>query len=126
MVDLCRVVACRDRLRRPFMATIYGDYLRRLFAAIIRRVVACGSTSGGVDIRPFPDNWKMKDALGNYNENSEQWDHHTVIKQLHLVKPGLAIIIDCVPEVEKPYSRLFHGYIFSVVCRHVFRELKPP
>ncbi|MDR3250780.1 MAG: esterase family protein [Tannerella sp.] len=56
---------------------------------------ACGSTSGGVDIRPFPDNWDMKDALGNYRDNSEQWDNHTVIKQLHLIKPSLAIIIDC-------------------------------
>jgi S-formylglutathione hydrolase FrmB len=56
---------------------------------------ACGATSGGVDIRPFPDNWEMKNALGNYNENSDRWDNHTVIRQLHLVKPGLAIIIDC-------------------------------
>ena len=56
---------------------------------------ACGSTSGGVDIRPFPDNWEMKNALGNYTENSERWDNHTVITQLHLIKPELAIIIDC-------------------------------
>ena len=56
---------------------------------------ACGSMSGGVDIRPFPDNWEMKNALGNYHENNERWDNHTVINQLHLIKPGLAIIIDC-------------------------------
>ena len=56
---------------------------------------ACGSTSGGVDIRPFPNNWNMKDALGNYQENSERWNNHTVINQLHLIKPNLAIIIDC-------------------------------
>ena len=56
---------------------------------------ACGSTSGGVDIRPFPDNWEMKKALGSYQENSDIWDNHTVIKQLHLIKPELAIIIDC-------------------------------
>ena len=83
---------------------------------------ACGSTSGGVDIRPFPDNWEMKDALGNYNENSERWDDHTVIKQLHLVKPGLAIIFDCGTEDffyevnenlhrEMLYRNIKHDYI---------------
>ena len=56
---------------------------------------ACGSMSGGVDIRPFPDNWEMKNLLGNYHNNKERWDSHTVINQLHLIKPGLAIIIDC-------------------------------
>ncbi len=56
---------------------------------------ACGSTSGGVDIRPFPGNWEMKNSLGNYRENSERWDNHTVIKQLHLIKPDLTLIIDC-------------------------------
>jgi S-formylglutathione hydrolase FrmB len=56
---------------------------------------ACGSTSGGVDIRPFPDNWEMKNALGTYPENNERWDNHTVINQLHLIKPDLAIIFDC-------------------------------
>ena len=56
---------------------------------------ACGSLSGGVDIRPFPENWEMKNALGSYLENIKRWDSHTVITQLHLIKPELAIIIDC-------------------------------
>lgn len=56
---------------------------------------ACGSASGGVDIRPFPENWEMKNALGDYQKNSERWNNHTVINQLHLIKSGLAIIIDC-------------------------------
>ena len=30
---------------------------------------AAGSTSGGVDIRPFPDNWDMKKQLGEYKNN---------------------------------------------------------
>lgn len=83
---------------------------------------ACGSTSGGVDIRPFPDNWEMKNALGDYNKNREQWDNHTVIKQLHLIKPELAIIIDCGTEdffykvnenlhKEMIYHNIKHDYI---------------
>ncbi|MDR1881290.1 MAG: esterase family protein [Prevotella sp.] len=57
---------------------------------------ACGSMSGGVDIRPFPDNWDMKKRLGKYKENKENWDNHTVINRLHKIQPNsLAIIIDC-------------------------------
>lgn len=58
---------------------------------------ACGSMSGGVDIRPFPNNWNIKDALGNYAENQEIWNEHTVINQIpYSLKYGnLSIIIDC-------------------------------
>lgn len=56
---------------------------------------ACGSTSGGVDIRPFAEHWEMKEQLGDYYTNSERWDAYTVMNQLHLIKPGLAIIFDC-------------------------------
>ena len=57
---------------------------------------ACGSIHGGVDIRPFPDNWEMKKALGPYDENQERWDEHTVINQLDRIQSNPpAIIIDC-------------------------------
>ncbi|EGK00909.1 alpha/beta hydrolase [Dysgonomonas gadei] len=57
---------------------------------------ACGSMSGGVDIRPFPNNWEMKSWLGKYKENEGQWNEHTVIDQLYKIEPNsLAIIIDC-------------------------------
>jgi len=57
---------------------------------------AAGSTSGGVDIRPFPNNWEMKKQLGEYETNKEMWDNHTVINQLDNLKNGeLALIIDC-------------------------------
>ena len=57
---------------------------------------ASGSTSGGMDIRPFPKNWDMAKQLGEYESNKEVWDNHTVINQLDRLKDGsLAIIIDC-------------------------------
>ena len=57
---------------------------------------ACGSSSGGVDIRPFPDNWEMNKLLGRYDENPEIWENHTVINQLPRIRPAsLAIVIDC-------------------------------
>jgi Predicted esterase len=57
---------------------------------------AAGSTSGGLDIRPFPTNWEMSKQLGKAAENAEVWDAHTVINQIDKLKDGdLAIIIDC-------------------------------
>ncbi len=57
---------------------------------------AVGSMSGGVDIRPFPDNWEMKVQLGEYDSNKEVWDSHTVATQLDKIENGdLAILVDC-------------------------------
>ncbi len=57
---------------------------------------AAGSTSGGVDIRPFPNNWEMKKQLGELAANEEIWNSHTVINQVDKLKNGdLALIIDC-------------------------------
>lgn len=57
---------------------------------------AAGTTSGGMDIRPFPKNWEMSIQLGELSENKEIWDYHTVINLVPTMKPGrLAIIMDC-------------------------------
>ena len=57
---------------------------------------AAGSMSGGVDIRPFPNNWDMSKRLGEYAEKPENWEKNTVINMLHLIRPrSLAFIIDC-------------------------------
>ena len=48
-------------------------------------------------IRPFPENWEMKQLLGPYSENPQRWNEYTVINQSpYNSKSGpLAIIIDC-------------------------------
>jgi S-formylglutathione hydrolase FrmB len=57
---------------------------------------SAGSTSGGVNIIPFPKNWKMADQLGDYESNKEAWRDHTVINLVPQLKPGqLNIIFDC-------------------------------
>jgi S-formylglutathione hydrolase FrmB len=57
---------------------------------------AGGSMSGGVDIRPFPNNWDMAKRLGAYAEHSENWEKYTVMNMLNLLSPNsLALIIDC-------------------------------
>ncbi|WP_231425213.1 alpha/beta hydrolase family protein [Pedobacter sp. Leaf250] len=56
---------------------------------------ACGSMSGGVDIRPFPENWNIAKRLGPYNQFPDRWEANTVINLTHLLSPNkLAIIFD--------------------------------
>lgn len=57
---------------------------------------AAGSMSGGVDIRPFPNNWELALLLGSYAQHSQNWEQHTVINSLPLLTPNsLALTIDC-------------------------------
>jgi S-formylglutathione hydrolase FrmB len=57
---------------------------------------AAGSMSGGVDIRPFPNNWNLAERLGDYAGHKQNWEDNTVINQVHLLRPGsLAVMIDC-------------------------------
>lgn len=57
---------------------------------------AAGSTSGGVDIRPFPNNWDMAEQLGREADNRNSWEEHAAINQIDRLKNGdLALIIDC-------------------------------
>lgn len=57
---------------------------------------AAASSAGGVDFRPFPDNWQIAERLGAYAENPEKWNKHTVTESLHLITPSSpALFIDC-------------------------------
>ena len=55
-----------------------------------------GAASGGVDFRPFPDNWDIKKRLGTITEYPQNWENHTVINMVDRIKPGtLNIFFDC-------------------------------
>lgn len=57
---------------------------------------AVASMSGGLDIRPFPNNWGMSLLLGAEGENQTVWDEHTAINQISKLKNAdLAILFDC-------------------------------
>ena len=56
----------------------------------------CGSTSGGVDIFPFANNWDLPKLLGPRDENPERWREHSVMSLLdRLPVQGMHMIIDC-------------------------------
>ena len=77
---------------------------------------AVGSTSGGLDIRPFPNNWQMKEQLGTITEHPENWESHTVYNSLDaFLGTRTAIVIDC------GYSDFFYKVNLDVHRR--LREL---
>lgn len=88
---------CKHKSGRAITGLSMGGH-GALYLAIRHQDVygAVGSTAGGVDIRPFPNNWEMSKRLGEFGENKDKWNAHTVIEMLHLVKPNnLKIFIDC-------------------------------
>jgi S-formylglutathione hydrolase FrmB len=87
----------KDRTGRAITGLSMGGH-GALYLAIKHQDIfgAAGSMSGGVDIRPFPNNWDMAKQLGTYVEQPERWEKNTVVNMLNLLTPNsLAIIIDC-------------------------------
>lgn len=57
---------------------------------------ACGSMSGGVNLRPFPKNWQLVKRLGDTISNAENWEKYSVINVVEKYpNDSIAIIIDC-------------------------------
>ena len=85
---------------------------------------AAGSISGGLDIRPFPTNWKMQNQLGEFAANKKRWDEHTVINLIPSLKDGdLAIIIDCgVDDFFLEVNRRAHQSLLDHNIKHDYIE----
>jgi len=57
---------------------------------------AAGSMSGGVDLCPFPNNWKISERLGKYAEYPDNWEQNSVVNMLYLLDgKSLKLIFDC-------------------------------
>ena len=85
---------------------------------------AAGSTSGGVDFRPFPKNWDIKNALGDFELNQERWYDNTVLRQVEFLKNNqLAIIIDCgVDDFFMGVNRALHEKLLQLKINHDYIE----
>ena len=60
---------------------------------------SCGSMSGCTDITKYPNNWRIKERLGEYADNEQLWKEHSVYQLASLLKastlkPAQNIIID--------------------------------
>ncbi len=57
---------------------------------------ACGSMSGGVDIRPFKKNWELSQKLGDTINHWDNWNKYSVINVIEApLKQKPVVIIDC-------------------------------
>ena len=85
---------------------------------------AAGSMSGGVDIRPFDQNWNIKESLGEKSENPERWELHTVINAIERLQDGdLALIFDCgTSDFFLNVNRELHKKLLERGIRHDFIE----
>ncbi|MFQ6600164.1 alpha/beta hydrolase [Flavobacterium sp. C3NV] len=85
---------------------------------------AAGSMSGGVDIRPFPENWDIKKRLGTMTEFPENWEKNTVTNMLELVKDNkLKLIIDCgVDDFFMDVNRELHNKMLALKINHDYIE----
>ena len=83
---------------------------------------AAGSTSGGLDIRPFPNNWDIAKRLGSFTEYRNNWESNTVINLIPLLKPNsLAIIFDCGSEdFFYKVNCEFHDKLLALKIPHEF------
>ena len=114
-----------DRSARAISGLSMGGH-GAMWNAIRHRGVfgAAGSTSGGLDIRPFPTNWEMSNQLGEYAANKKRWDEHTVINLIPSLKDGdLAIIIDCgVDDFFLEVNRRVHQALITCNIKHDYIE----
>ena len=87
----------KDRKGRAITGNSMGGH-GAMYNAIRHQDVygSVGCLSGGVDIRPFPENWDISKRLGTIDEHPENWEKNTIINMTHLLTPGsLNIAIDC-------------------------------
>lgn len=82
----------------------------------------CGSMSGGVDIRPFPNNWEMSKSLGSYVNNSDLWDANTVITNIDkLAAYNIPLIVDCgQDDFFLDVNENLHKLLLSKKIRHTY------
>jgi S-formylglutathione hydrolase FrmB len=85
---------------------------------------AAGSMSGGVDIRPFPENWDIKKRLGSITDFPENWENNTVVNLLELAQSNsLKLIIDCgVDDFFIDVNRQLHQKMLALKINHDYIE----
>lgn len=86
---------------------------------------AAVSMSGGVDFRPFPDQWQIKDYLGSYAENKDLWTKNTVeyLAETDLKDGDLAISFECgTGDFFLPVNRQLHETLIKKGIKHDYAE----
>ena len=85
---------------------------------------AAGSTSGGVDIRPFPKNWDLAKRLGDTICCKQNWEATTVINLADSLHKGdLKLIMDCgTGDFFLQVNRNLHQKLLQMNIEHDYTE----
>jgi S-formylglutathione hydrolase FrmB len=114
-----------DKKHRAITGLSMGGH-GALYLAIRNQQVfgAAGSIAGGVDFRPFPNNWDIKKWLGEYSANKAVWDSNTVIEMVDNLKNGsLKLIFDCgVADFFSKVNRNLHEKLLTLKIDHDYTE----
>ena len=82
------------------------------------------SLSGGVDLRPFPEQWDIAKRLGSLQDHPKRWKENSVITLAEKVTPGQqAISIDCgVDDFFIGVNRNLHALLLDRHVPHDYTE----
>lgn len=85
---------------------------------------ACGSMSGGVDLRPFPRNWQLGQKLGDTIQNADNWKNYSVVNVIEkYTADSLAIIVDCGTEdFFYDVNKALHEKMLKLKIKHDYIE----
>ena len=85
---------------------------------------ACGSISGGVDIRPFKKNWELNQKLGDTLNYWDNWNKYSVINVIEApLKEKPVVIIDCGTEdFFHSVNRSLHEKMLELKIPHDYIE----
>ena len=86
-----------DRSKRAITGLSMGGHGAMYLGLTHSDVFGSAATmSGGVDIRPFPTNWKLNEIIGPIDQYPERWEQFSAINHIKDIKPGqMNILIDC-------------------------------
>ena len=84
----------------------------------------CGSTSGGLDLTPYSNNWGIKNVLGDTLCCRANWINNSVINMVDLLrKDEISIIFDCGTEdFFLDVNRIFHKKLLDLKINHDYIE----
>ncbi len=85
---------------------------------------ACGSISGGVDLRPFKKNWELNQKLGDTLSHWDNWEAYSVMNIIETpVKEPLAVIFDCgIDDFFYTVNRNLHEKMLQLKIKHDYIE----
>lgn len=81
---------------------------------------AIGSMSGGMDIRPFPEKWQIKEKIGDISTHADEWNKRSIVNMIdNCPKDSFAIIIDCgVDDFFYPVNLQLHEKMRELKINH--------